>query len=229
MNGTTARTSGLPPSVSLRQTRSTPDPIRPENCTCGAKLAENARFCHLCGRPVFEADIPEAAQGLPVVAIPPPGPRVGLAQLPVSFSNPIALRVAFLMSLGVMLLTMVPVLYVLSPVWWLVAGLCGVLLYRRLTGVSLSVRAGARLGSITGVLAFLSLVVIIAVTAAFAGKDLFEEMVKQNPDFSQVLNNPPALAVGVGMFLVFLFAIVVGTCAAGGALGARFAGRNAKV
>jgi hypothetical protein len=240
MSGTTARTSGLPPSVSLRQTRSTPNQIRPENCTCGAKLAENARFCHLCGRPVFEPEIPEAAEAPPVpqTAIPQmafvqagavPGSRGGLAQLPVSFSNPIALRVAFLMSLGVMLMTMIPVLYVLSPIWWLVAGLCGVLLYRRLTGVSLSVRAGARLGSITGVLAFLSLVVIIALTAVFAGKDLFQEMVKQNPDVSQVLNNPPALAVGVGMFLVFLFAVVVGTCAAGGALGARFAGRNAKV
>jgi hypothetical protein len=224
--------------VSLRQTRSTqdqiqPDRVRPENCTCGAKLAENARFCHLCGRPVFEPEIPEAEAALPQIALPQAGtasgPRSALAQLPVSFSNPIALRVAFLMSLGVMLMTMIPVLYVLSPIWWLVAGLCGVLLYRRLTGVSLSVRAGARLGSITGVLAFLSLVLIIALTAAFAGNDLFKEMVKQNPDVSQVLNNPPALAVGVGMFLVFLFAIVVGTCAAGGALGARFAGRNAKI
>jgi hypothetical protein len=31
------------------------------------------------------------------------------------------------------------------------------------------------------------------------------------------------------MALVILFAMVVGMCAAGGALGARFAGRNAKV
>jgi len=216
--------------VSLRQTRSTPDRIRPENCTCGAKLAENARFCHLCGRPVFEPEIPEAAAPPPIpqTALPQTGSLGGLAQLPVSFSNPIALRVAFLMSLGVMLMTMIPVLYVLSPIWWLVAGLCGVLLYRRLTGVSLSVKAGAQLGSITGVLAFLSLVVIIALTAVFAGKDLFAEMAKQNPDISQALNNRPALVVGVGMALVFLFAIVVGTCAAGGALGARFAGRNAK-
>ena len=91
--------------------------------------------------------------------------------LPVSFSNPVALRVAFLMSLGVMLMTIIQV--VLSPVWWLVAGLCAVLLYRRMTGLSLSVKAGARLGSITGVLAFLSLVVIIGLTFALTRQRIF--------------------------------------------------------
>lgn len=149
--------------------------------------------------------------------------------LPVSFSNPIALRVAFLMSLITMLLTMIPIVNFLSPVWWLVAGSCAVLLYRRLTGMSLTVRAGARLGSITGVLAFVSLVVIIALTLAFTGNEFFQEMVKQNPDASQVLNNPPALALAAVFALVILFAMVVGMCTAGGALGARFANRNAKV
>jgi hypothetical protein len=233
--------------VSLRQTRSTqdqstpeqttpeqttPERVRPENCTCGAKLAENARFCHLCGRPVFEPEIPEA-EVVPVAALPqmgaPTGLRNGLAQLPVSFSNPIALRVAFLMSLAIMLMTMIPVVNVLSPIWWLVAGSCAVLLYRRLTGLSLSVSAGARLGSITGVLAFLSLVIIIGLTLAFTGNEFVQEMIKQNPDASQVLNNPPALALAAALALVILFAMVVGMCAAGGALGARFAGRNAKV
>ncbi len=155
-----------------------------------------------------------------------PAARVAL---PVSFSNPIALRVAFLMSLITMLLTMIPFVNYLSPVWWLVAGSAAVTLYRRLTGMSLSVGAGARLGSITGVLAFLSLVIIIALTVAFAGNDLFQEIAKQNPDASQVLNNPAMLAFGAAVFLVFLFAIVVGICTAGGALGARFANRNAKV
>jgi hypothetical protein len=236
MSGTTARTSGLPPSVSLRQTRSTQDQatsdrVTPEYCTCGAKLAEKARFCHLCGRPVFEDEIPEPTQAPPVLveAHPQMSGASRSVQLPVSFSNPIALRVAFLMSLGIMLMTMIPVVNVLSPIWWLVAGSCAVLLYRRLTGLSLSVKAGARLGSITGVLAFLSLVVIIALTVAFAGNDLFQEMIKQNPEASQVLNNPPALVMAVALALVILFAMVVGMCAAGGALGARFASRDAKV
>lgn len=133
------------------------------------------------------------------------------------------------MSLISMLLTMIPVVNFFSPVWWLVAGSSAVLLYRRLTGMSLSVRAGARLGSITGVLAFLSLVIIIALTVAFTGNELFQEMIKQNPDASQVLNNPPALAFAAIVALLILFAMVVGICTAGGALGARFANRNAKV
>lgn len=230
MNATTERTSELPPSVSLRQTRSTPDQIRPEYCTCGAKLAENARFCHLCGRPVFEPEIPEVAEATPAppqIPFSPTGPRAITTALPVTFSNPVALRVAFLMSLGVMMMTIIQV--VLSPIWWLVAGLCAVPLYRRMTGLSLSVKAGARLGSITGVLAFLSLVVIIGLAFALRGRDFYQEMIKQNPDVSQVLNNPPALAFGVVMFLLLLFAMVVGMCAAGGALGARFVNRNAKV
>ena len=225
MRRVTVHTSELPPSASLRQTRSTDDQIRPEHCTCGAKLADNARFCHLCGRPVFEADIPETV-------VPPPIPQMAPAArvpLPVSFSNPIALRVAFLMSLITMLLTTLPVVQLLFPVWWLTAGSCAVLLYRRLTGMALSTSAGARLGSITGVLAFLFLVLIVALEMVFTGEKAFQEIAKQNPQASQVLNNPTLLAFGAAVFLVFLFLIVVGICTAGGALGARFANRNAKV
>jgi hypothetical protein len=182
----------------------------------------------MCGRPVFEPELPELSDVGPP-PLPPASAVPRPAQMPVGFGNPIALRVAFLMSLGIMLTTMIPIVNVLSPIWWLVAGSCAVLLYRRLTGLSLSVKAGARLGSLTGVLAFLSLVVIIALTLALTGNDLFQEMVRQNPDASQVLNNPPALAVAAGFALIILFAMVVGICAAGGALGARLASRNAKI
>jgi succinate dehydrogenase/fumarate reductase cytochrome b subunit len=90
------------------------------------------------------------------------------------------------------------------------------------------VSAGARLGSITGVLAFVCLLAIVAIAFAFSGNEVFQEMVKQNPEFSQAMNNTPAMILGVGLFVAMFFGIVVGICAAGGAIGARFANRNGK-
>jgi hypothetical protein len=51
-------------------------------------------------------------------------------------------------------------------------------------------------------------------------------MVKQNPQISPVLDDPAELTAVVLMVLVIIFAGVVGTCAAGGALGARFGARS---
>jgi len=190
----------------------------PDYCTCGTKLVEDARFCHRCGRPTFEIEVAEA----PPAAPPPLTTQAKLAQLPVSFSNPIALRVGFLMSLGIMFLNMIPVLNFLFIVWWLAGGWCGVLLYRRLTGRALSVSAGARLGSITGVLAFVSMAIVFTLTMVFTGKQFVELMVQQDPRMSQIVNDPPMLAAGFLFFLAITFGAVVGICAAGGALGARF-------
>lgn len=187
----------------------------------------------MCGRPVSEAVAAEIIEAAPPPLPEPPAPGEGrpkrFDQIPVSFSNPIALRVAFLMSLVVMLLTMIPLVNVVSPLWWLGAGLNAVLLYRRLTGVSLSVRAGARLGSITGVLAFVCLLAIVALAFAFSGKEVFQEMVRQNPQLSEAMSNTPAMIFGVGLFVALFFGVVVGICAAGGALGARVANRMGKV
>jgi hypothetical protein len=201
--------------------------ITPENCTCGAPLVDGARFCHMCGRPVFESEIPEAADTAapPPVRIPAPV-SARPVPLPVSFSNPLALRAAFLVSLGVMLVAMIPGVQLLVPVWGVAAGWCAVLLYRRLTGLVLSVRAGAQLGSITGVLTFVSLLIIMALTILAMGKDFSKQVIRQDPQITEVLNDPPALAVAVVVALVLIFGLVVGTCAAGGALGAKFAGRN---
>jgi hypothetical protein len=201
----------------------------PESCSCGAILVENARFCHRCGRDLRPAEPSVEVAQEPVLATPAvaeAAPAAARAPLPVSFANPVALRIGFLMSLALMVLEMIPGLNVLFLIWWLGAGFCGVLLYRRLTGLVLSVRAGARLGSITGVLTFVSMAVIFALTMVFMGKDLFQQMVKQDPRMSEVIDNPPAMAGLFLMVLAIIFAMVVGTCAAGGALGARFAGRD---
>jgi hypothetical protein len=198
----------------------------PELCTCGTKLVENARFCHQCGKPTFEAEVLSAPA--PGESIPSAPSSVSAVEgpLPVSFRNPVALRVAFLMSVGIILIEMIPGIQLFLVLWWLAAGWGAVLLYRRLTGFALTVKAGARLGSITGILIFLGMTVIIAVTMLATGKEVFQEMIKQNPQISPVLDDPTELAGVVLIMLCLVFAMVVGTCAAGGALGARFARRG---
>ena len=195
----------------------------PDFCTCGTKLVEEARFCHRCGRPTIP---PLAEEPPPPQITNQPSFQAKLAQIPVSFNNPVALRVALLMSVAIIPVELAPILSMLSIVWWLAAGWCAVLLYRRLTGSVLSVRAGARLGSITGVLTFVSLAIGFTIAMVFAGKQFFDQMVKQNPDAKQIVNDPAMLCAVILVGMAFLFTIVVAICAAGGALGARYSGRK---
>ncbi len=196
----------------------------PEFCTCGTKLVDDARFCHRCGRPTSEEFIEEAPAPPPPPA--PPTLQEKIAQLPVNFSNPVAMRVALLMSLAIIPVEMMPILNLLTIVWWLGAGWCAVLLYRRLTGSVLSIRAGARLGSITGILTFLGYAIGITIGIVAAGNEFVNQLEKQNPDVSQVVNDPTMLFAVIILALAFLFAFVVAICAAGGALGARYAARK---
>ncbi len=205
-------------------------PDTPERCTCGSVLAENARFCHRCGRPVHELTAAEEAEFAPP---PPPAPSaptptiVIQAPLPISFGNPIALRVAFLMSLLIMMTSFLPLINVFILIWCLLAGGLGVRLYRRLTGLRLSVAAGARLGFLTGIFASVSLTVIIAIGMATSGKEILDQltsqMVKQDPRMTEVVNNPTMLGAALLFMVVLIFVLVVGICAAGGALGAKLA------
>jgi hypothetical protein len=195
----------------------------PEFCTCGTKLVEDARFCHRCGRPTSEEFI-EAPAAAPSLATPTV--QQNIAQLPVNFSNPVAIRVALLMSVVIIPVEMTPFLNLLSIVWWLGAGWCAVLLYRRLTGSVLSIRAGARLGSITGILTFLGYAIVLTIGVVAAGNEFVAQLEKQNPDVSQVVHDPTMLFFVIILVLAVLFAFVVAICAAGGALGARFAARK---
>ncbi len=206
-----------------------PERQTPENCTCGAKLAEKSRFCHMCGRPLFADAVAEDAPVVHVLQHPisSVSDAVRSGPPPVSFANPVALRVAVLMSLGTMFVEMIPGMSLLFILWTLAAGWGAVVLYRRLTGHALGVRSGVQLGSITGVMTFVGLLVSFALTVAIMGKDVVMDQIRQgNPQAAQVLNDPAALAAGFLVALLILFAIVVGTCAAGGALGARYVSRN---
>jgi hypothetical protein len=200
-------------------------PEAPERCTCGTFLVENAMFCHRCGRLVRASATPqeeapvEAPPVVPVAAAPPP-------PLPINFGNPIAVRVAFLMSLGILMTAFVPLVNLLIVVWCLLAGWGGVRLYRRLTGLRLTVAAGARLGFLTGVLATVSLTIIFALGMLFSSQEIIDEfaaqMARQPSPLAEVAKNPSAVGTLLVMSMLVMFVLMVGICAAGGALGAKF-------
>lgn len=200
------------------------------SCSCGTTLVENARFCHRCGKPTFETPLDDEPTFIePQIArqvTAEPAVAAGVAPLPISFRNPIALRVAFLMCIGIMLVQVIPGAQILFVVWFVAGGWGGVLIYRRLTGVTLTVSSGARLGALTGIMTFLSLAAILASYMSVSSQEFFDMLVKQNPQVAPALKEPVELAGAAIVFLMILFAMVVGTCAAGGALGARQAGRT---
>ena len=157
----------------------------PDFCTCGSQLPPDALFCHKCGKPQREILIPEARESAPPeppIVPPLATPPVRAEALPLNFHNRVAVRIALLVAVSATVLSMT----LLPLVSWPAAGFFAVFLYRRRTGSSVNVGAGARLGMITGVLmAAMSTVVVTLVwlPAAMSGKlgALMQEQMKNFP------------------------------------------------
>jgi hypothetical protein len=200
----------------------------PDFCTCGAELPPDARFCHKCGKPQREEAPIEPVVAAPPENLPPPAPR----PVAPSFHNPTAVRVGlFVASVTTLLFMALPIGFV---VWLPAAGFISVYLFSRRTGQSLSVRSGARMGWIAGILSFVIFTVLFTIgTVAIANQPgglsgAFREALRsrsipeqQLEDALQVLANP------AGQILVYLFALLLWFmvtavfCTAGGALGAK--------
>jgi hypothetical protein len=200
-------------------------PDTPEKCTCGAVLAENARFCHRCGRPVHEMSAAELEELFPTPPTPPPTPVIVIPPrpMPIGWSNPVALRVAIMMSLAITMMDLMPYLNYLFFLWWMLAGWGSVWLYRRLTGLEVTVSAGARLGFLTGLFTFIGMALLFALMMASSEvRDALNQQMMKDPHTAEVLKNPTVLASVMIVALVMFFAMVAGLCTAGGALGAKF-------
>jgi ascorbate-specific PTS system EIIC-type component UlaA len=202
----------------------------PEFCTCGAQLPPDARFCHKCGKPQRESDAQfsadrETPQAVPpdaVVAVDAPAP------MPLTFHNPVAIRVGFSVACVAALLTMIPFVNYGVLVWLLGAGFVSVFFYKRRTGQRLSVRSGARMGWITGVLSFAILTVILTL-ALFAinrmggfsaVRDQMTSVQMSQKDIDEVaatLQTP----TGILRLLASIFVVMTLVPMAGGALGAK--------
>ena len=200
---------------------------------------EGAAFCHRCGKAQREFLVTEkeAEKGEPVatsiMAVPPPPPVV----LPVSFGNAVAVRVGFLAASVASMLDALPWVDALFLLWSGLAGYFSVVMYRKRTGQMLTVRSGAKMGWITGVLNAVIVIVFFTLTFAATVSD-FTSVYHQQLSLLQArdpasyarasgfLESPYALATGVIFLLFFLFVVFTLAGVAGGALSAKFAKKD---
>jgi hypothetical protein len=190
----------------------------PETCNCGAQLADEALFCHKCGRPLRDIPEPESTGAVPLMKIEPVYPAV-------NFRNRVAVRVALLMAVAATVLFFIPLLN------WMGAGFFTALLYRRRTGYLLNLESGLRLGWITGVLMFV--IILVMVTVTFAAINASGGVDALPPDFRNALG--PRVQESMKVFrsapavlqlLMMYFVSISLFSMAGAALGARISRRD---
>ncbi|HEV8412852.1 MAG TPA: zinc ribbon domain-containing protein [Bryobacteraceae bacterium] len=200
----------------------------PEYCTCGAQLPPDARFCHKCGKPQREEDVPVEEEPVVLPILPTP---VAVEPPPISFRNATAVRVALATGIPMFLLSAVAGPLALAvPV---VGGFFAVYLYRRRTGEKITVLAGARLGWISGIIVFAIVTVVLTLVMLMLSQpDFVQSMRDQMAKMSSIsqdeltkrielLRTPSGLALG----LLDTFLSYTLLTALGGAVGAKVLSR----
>ncbi len=126
-----------------------------------------------------------------------------------------------------LIVLLAPLIYTF-PLWLVLGGFLCVFWYERVTGQSLSVRSGARMGWITGLFSFLIPSVLTLVLVLAARNGTLEKLAKEgasNAPFAQanidqllkVLHNPANLAANLFLSFVMFTALSM----VGGAVGAK--------
>jgi len=150
---------------------------------CGAPVEEGTRFCPACSAPQIRVVRPDTR----------PEPQVPVEprswQAPEDFAPPETARPApvfqwqhawpAIMFAGATMgaLSALPLLALLFPVWMILAGTLAVSFYLRRTGLrSLATALGARLGALSGLMAFAVYALFTAGTLLLFGAEIREQM-----------------------------------------------------
>lgn len=210
-----------------------------EFCTCGARLPDDARFCHKCGKPQFEEDIVrEPVRDITPVAV------TDTVAIPreIGFHNVLAVRIAFFMALISTVAIELLAPYLLGVVFLftgLLAGGCAAAyIYSKKSRQTLSMRNGLRMGWITGIFCFVIFLVTttikcIAVSLDKGLSQFFRDELTSYPgrtaDMDQLIKLLQTTE-GLGAFLVVLvvvmFILFTLLPTIGGAIGAKISDRN---
>ena len=199
----------------------------PEFCTCGARLPEDARFCHKCGKP--QRDEPLLAELEAPPPPPPPMPELPPAAepVPIGFHNRVAVQVALFT--GVLGFSFSALTGLFAIIFMAGCGFFAVYWYSRRTGQLLSPVSGAYLGWITGM--FGSLIVVTLMALALKQPEVIGKMKEQWDTYAtpetvsqmlQMISSPASLSMILAMVFVFLTLLPT----AGGAMGAFLLGRQ---
>lgn len=214
-------------------------------CTCGARLVEDALFCHRCGRPVRELTAEERAGSEAPEREPEPEPAapqaVAAEGQPRAFQSQTAVRVGFLAAVLVQLASILSAMAgasLLMPLLLVGGGFYAAVLYMRRTGEPLTAIEGARVGWITGIFTFV--IATVFFTAGMALLSASGELMKAYEEslsrmnlptdsaqrLRQLLAEPKTFALTMIAGLVFQFLFLTIFCSLGGVLGARLRGRR---
>ena len=205
-----------------------------QRCTCGAVLAEDARFCHKCGKPQYEDDIsrltPEnAAPG----SAPPAAPVPATGSSGISFKNTRAVLISIVVA-GVTLVALVAIGLLLPALFPLVlcgAGFVAARLYSGRSSQPLSTAAGARLGWMTGLWLFVVVALLCAMAAISVaspeGWEQAKSMWAQLPQASKLLTlSQHEFFMQLLIALPFFFFLMTLLPGLGGILGAKLSRRR---
>jgi|HubBroStandDraft_6_1064221.scaffolds.fasta_scaffold71933_3 hypothetical protein len=207
--------------------------VVPEFCTCGAQLPPDARFCHKCGKPQYDYPGVEQSETPPPlieVASVPQAPHVQVSG-EISFHNRLAVRVGLISAVAAVLVSVVPLPFIfLRFLAYLAGGFLAVYLYSRRSGQILSMRSGARMGWITGIIAFAIVGVLAAVfiIAILSQPELAKQIQSQLPandagssSIAEALNDPTKFSVELVQSLGVSFVLLTALPIIGGVLGAK--------
>lgn len=202
-------------------------------CDCGSAIPENASFCPGCGKPLT-VEAREAERVANQLPTPREGEEPKGPLQDVDFGTPGALRACYWSAAFAAFFLSYPPLLMLCFAIYPAAGFYTVFSFKRRSGREISVKAGAKLGFMTGVIAFALGLVLLALLTAMPGSPEVGEGIEQYAEFLEndgqaeaaaqvrlLQDDRGMLAIVLLIFLVTGFAASTVFTTAGGALGAK--------